>query len=494
MSSAPSRSFSAAVAALIALSAAFVVLCYSHGWILYYGDAQAHLDNARRIIDSRTPGYYQLGTVWLPLPHVLMLPLVWNTRLWQTGLAGAIPAAVCFIAGGIFLYLSARRAFQSDAAAWASMLVYALNPNLLYLQSTPMTEPIFQAALLAILYLTLRYRDTKSTAALVGAACVCLAATLTRYDGWFLIPFVTAYVLLITPDHRLRAAVLFGAIASAGAAWWLVHNWWVFGDAMAWYHGPGSAKAIQAGRPYAGYHDWRLAGLYFRTVAVDVIGVVPFAVAAVGLLGVIWRRAWWPFTLLLLPPAFYVLSIHSGSVPIHVPELWPHSYYNTRYGLAALPVIAFCAGGLVVLAPARRVAAAIVALAVAIPWALHPRPDNWLCWKESQVNSVARRAWTEQAAAYLEREYHGGGILASSGDITGVLCRASIPLRETLNNGNYPDWAFEVEYRIPVATEEWALDQAGDQLSQALHAGRLFRIVHRVVVPDAPAVEIWRRN
>src|SRR5581483_1295968 len=127
----------------MALSGAFLALCCAHGWTLYYGDAQAHLDNARRIVDSRTPGYYQIGTVWLPLPPLLMLPLVWNTCLWHTGLACAIPAACCFVLAGSFLYLSSRRVFQSEAAAWAATLAFALNPNLLYLQATPMTEPMF---------------------------------------------------------------------------------------------------------------------------------------------------------------------------------------------------------------------------------------------------------------------------------------------------------------------------------------------------------------
>ena len=188
-------------------------------------------------------------------------------------------------------------------------------------------------------------------------------------------------------------------------------------------------------------------------------------------------------------------------MPIHIPELWPHSYYNTRYGLSVLPLLAFAAGGLVVLTPThlRSPAAAALAVAVALPWLVHARPDAWLCWKESQVNSIARRAWTKQAADILAAEYHGGGILASSGDITGVFCRAGIPLRESLNNGNYPDWAVQVEYRIPVATEEWAVDQDGDQLSQAVRdwkdrRGRpLYRLAFRVVVGGAPAVEIWRR-
>ena len=56
--------------------AAAVAWFYRTGAILYYGDAEAHLNIARRIVDSRTPGWCQLGTTWLPLPHLLMIPLV----------------------------------------------------------------------------------------------------------------------------------------------------------------------------------------------------------------------------------------------------------------------------------------------------------------------------------------------------------------------------------------------------------------------------------
>ena len=68
------------LAAISGLATAYV----NHsGWTLYYGDAEAHLDIARRIVDSRKPGYDQFGTVWLPLPHLLMLPFVTNNQLWQ---------------------------------------------------------------------------------------------------------------------------------------------------------------------------------------------------------------------------------------------------------------------------------------------------------------------------------------------------------------------------------------------------------------------------
>jgi hypothetical protein len=86
------------VLALTAWSAAAVWFFYSRGWLLYYGDAEAHLNIARRIFDSQTPGYDQIGTGWLPLPHWLMLPFAGVDGWWRSGIAGSISAAACFVA------------------------------------------------------------------------------------------------------------------------------------------------------------------------------------------------------------------------------------------------------------------------------------------------------------------------------------------------------------------------------------------------------------
>ena len=62
------------------------------GDVLLYGDAVAHINIARRVFDSRTPGLLQLGTVWLPLPHLLMIPFIVSKHMWQTGAGGSIPS------------------------------------------------------------------------------------------------------------------------------------------------------------------------------------------------------------------------------------------------------------------------------------------------------------------------------------------------------------------------------------------------------------------
>ncbi len=110
--------------------------------MLNYGDAIAHLHIARRVLDSRTPRFSQLGSVWLPLPHILFIPFVQNFDWWATGLAGVIPSALAWIGSCAGLYRLARH-FVSIPAAALALAFFAFNPNLLYLQTTAMTEPLF---------------------------------------------------------------------------------------------------------------------------------------------------------------------------------------------------------------------------------------------------------------------------------------------------------------------------------------------------------------
>lgn len=495
-----------ALALLAVLSAAAIVFFYQRGNLLYYGDAAAHINIARRVIDSRTPGWEQLGTVWLPLPHLLMLPLVRSDHLWRTGLAGSIPSAVCFVIAGLFLFLAARRAFSSHAAAAAACFVFALNPNLLYLQSIPMTETAFLAALAATLYFTVRFRDGGSLLWAAAAGMAVAAASLTRYEGWFLIPFVALYLLLAAPRHRWLAAALFCLIAAAAPALWLAHNWWYYSNPLEFYNGPYSAKAIyqralDGGMArYPGDHEALAAWRCFRTAARLCAGWPMVCLGLAGVLASLWRRAFWPLLLLALPPFFYVLSVYSSGTPIFVPSLWPNTYYNTRYGIAALPLLAFAAAGLAAIAPARlrALAALAVILAAVSPWIAYPRPEGWVCWKESQVNSEARRAWTAQTAAFLKANIRpGDGVLVPFGDLAAVLQEAGIPLRTIFHEGNGLYWYAAVARPDLFLWERWILAVSGDSAATATlrtKRGRpRYDCVSTLAIKGAPVIKVYRR-
>jgi hypothetical protein len=213
--------------------------------------------------------------------------------------------------------------------------------------------------------------------------------------------------------------------------------------------------------------------------------------------------------LLALPPVFYVWSMHSGATPLYVPELWPHSWYNTRYALAALPFVAFNGGALVASLPRhwRGTAGAILAIASVAAIGLHRNgkpgePANRqisACWKEAEVNSVARRDWISQTAAFLAANYQADeGILYSFGDLTGVMRAAKIPLKEGLHDGNHPDWDAATSRPELFLREEWALAIPGDAVSRAIlraqETGPHYKLRKQVIVKGAPVIEIYQRQ
>ena len=495
----------AALAAISVLATAYV---YHSGWTLYYGDAEAHLNIARRIIDARRPGYHQIGTVWLPLPHLLMLPFVKNDQLWRSGLAGAIPSSACFVCAGMFLFAAVRRATESVAAAAAALGLFAFNPNLLYLQATPMTEPMVLAGLMALLYFTVAFRKTQSYWAVVGAGLASIAASLARYEAWFVIPFVALYFLITSRKRRITAALIFSCLAVLAPLYWLAHNWWLYSNALEFYNGPYSAVAIYQQElanhmaHYRGDHDWLAAWLYYRSAAVLCTGWTAVVIAIAGLAGALRRHIFWPLGFAALAPAFYIWSMHSGDTPIFVPSLWPYTSYNLRYSLAMLPLLAIAGGCLVLIArkPWQPWMAVAILTAAATPWLVHHQPGDWACWKEAQVNSMARRAWTRNAATAFAAVYHPGeGIITSFGDLSGILRTAGIPLHEALNNDDEPEWPAAVARPDLFLHEEWAVAIAGDPVATAvqqatLKTGPHYHLVRMVKVNGAPAIEIYKRD
>jgi hypothetical protein len=128
----------------VAISIGALIFYYHQGAILLYGDAVAHINIARRVFDSRSPGLFQLGTVWLPLPHLLDIPFVVNGRMWQTGLGASMPSMLAYVAGTLGVYRLVN-GLVSRSSAWIAALIYALNPNLIYMQATAMGEPLYLA-------------------------------------------------------------------------------------------------------------------------------------------------------------------------------------------------------------------------------------------------------------------------------------------------------------------------------------------------------------
>ncbi|HEX8996582.1 MAG TPA: glycosyltransferase family 39 protein, partial [Ktedonobacterales bacterium] len=230
-----------------ALSIAGFAWYSAHGDILAYEDAVSHMMIARRVLFSPTPGLGQLGTVWPPFNHILMLPFVWIEPLYRSGLAGALPSMACYVIATLYLFRSAKLLFSSVAAGWVAAAIFALNPNTLYLQSTPMSELVLLGMIVLGLFHLFRWVETERVMDLVICAAAFAAGTLVRYDAWALAAVELLVIAFIAwRRHGAQAAEamvwLYSMLAFAGCVAWVLYNWVLFGDPLYFLDGPYSAK------------------------------------------------------------------------------------------------------------------------------------------------------------------------------------------------------------------------------------------------------------
>jgi hypothetical protein len=516
----------AAAASLVAF-----LFYFRHGDLLLYGDAVAHINIARRVIDSRTPGLLQLGTVWLPLPHLLMIPFLLSDAAWQTGIGGAIPSMVAYVSGTVGVFRIVRGALSHDASpnpavrvsAWLAAAIYAGNPNLFYLQTTAMTEPLFLALFIWALVHFGEFVGTLPNLASASSSLtkcgLCLAAAcLTRYDGWFLAVMMCLAAMLVAIQSRkarslLPALTRFVLLAAAAPLLWLGYNAVVYRNPLEFANGAYSARAIEQKtmQSHPGAHDLPVAFSFFlKSAELNMteaggqklwVGVL----LAGTLMIFICDLRLWPLLLLWTPPIFYMLSIAYGGVPIYLPPWWPFSLYNARYGLELLPAFAVLsallshfllerAGGRWMKASAGIVIVGLVAASYISVWRAQP-----ICYREAWVNSRTRITLETELATNLRLLPHKATLLMYLGDHVGALQRAGIPLRQTINEGNHRPWfrpsdpegIWERALSYPHQYADYVIAMEGDPVAKTVQKRDLTSVVVIHTEGQPPATIYW---
>jgi 4-amino-4-deoxy-L-arabinose transferase-like glycosyltransferase len=487
-------------------SFAVILWSWHHGAMLNYGDALAHLHIARRVLDSHRPGLTQLGSVWLPLPHLLMIPFVSVYAWWANGIAGAIPSALAYLAACTGLYRLARRWLEPVAAAVA-LAFFAANPNLLYLQTTAMTEPLFLCEMIWAAVWLVEWRSSietdprKAGRLLWSIAIVLVAAVFTRYDGWILalLAWTSIGVALLRRGRlRSRAYWLASVLVVAAPVLWFVYNAVYFGDWLDFARGPYSASAIELRTatpgwpPHPGWHNPWVSLLFFVKVAEMDAAPAGWGnvLLALSVFGTAWawliarRRAFLWALFLWLPLPFYIYSVAYGSVPIFLPVWWPHSWYNTRYGLEMLPAFAlglgfaahfaFTAIGEFKPRESKRrwmaysasVLFAIVGLNV-----VELMREQPLTYVEGIKNVESRRPFELEippALRSLLSKRPGGIVLMDTSVYPQLVTLTGIPLRQTINESDKE--FYSAALAAPAAHADLVLAFDGDEIDQAVHA------------------------
>jgi hypothetical protein len=486
----------------VAASAGAIAWSWRNDALLNYGDAVAHLHIARRVFDCHQPRLSQLGSVWLPLPHILMLPFVQVYSWWANGIAGIVPSALAYIAACAGLYRLARR-WMPPAPSALALVFFAANPNMLYLQTTAMTEPLFVCEMIWMVVWLVEWRTSldedpqRAERKLKWIAAVLVAAIFTRYDGWILaLMSWTSIGVWLLRRGRLRSRVFWAASAVIVAApiAWFIYNSLAFGDWLYFARGPYSAKAIElqtashgAGPLHPGWQNpW--VGLLFY-VKVSEMDAAAFdwgnRLLILSLLGTIWgwmtshRRGFDWALLLWLPVPFYAYSVAYGSVPIFLPPWWPHSWYNTRYGMELLPALALGVGfaAAFLMAAVREfkpalpkfVVAPLFALAALNAWKLvHEGP---LVYVEGTKNRAAHRPYQLAVPAALRAllvKQPNATVLMETSVDPEIVALTGIPLRQTINEADLTFW--DAALAAPAAHASIVLAFDGDAVDRAVKA------------------------
>ena len=452
------------------------------GLTLVHYDARAHLVVARRIIDSITPGWQQIGAVWLPLPHLLNAIPVQVDSLFRNGGSAVALSVLSHAASSTGIGWLILRYTGSRAAAVAGVAVFALNPNVLYLQATPMTEPLLLALSVWPIGLLMSWcgrvveadaarpvapRATAPPSRVGGRGTpigwLFALACLTRYEAW---P-VTVVALTLALWSLLRAGVprrtaarRVAAIAAYPAA--AILGFTVFSRIVvgAWFasgffvpENPAQGRPLMAAQEIVeGLRDLSGSGLLLF--------------ALTGAIALTWQALRRTAVAAALPLALAA----TAAVP-WVAFLQGHPF-RIRYMVPLIGAQAILAG--IAVGRARRLQPLFAAaLLVVAAYELRPLDASAPMIAEArrdQPNATGRDAVT----ACLREQYRGGTVMASMGSLGHYmqdLSSAGFSLRDFLHEGNGDIWLNALDTPRPyvgwMLIEEEA--EGGDMLAAIVH-------------------------
>jgi len=484
--------YALAAAAVVVAFAAWIVY-QRQGLVLSHYDAKAHLVVARRVIDSLTPGWRQLGAVWLPLPHLLQILPTQIDVLYRTGAFGSFISIMCF---GVAAWATARLvliATTSRLAAATSTLLLVLNPNLVYVHATPMTEPLLIAiTLVAVLWLYEWLSNAPEEPSPMKIGWALFAAAWTRYEAWPIIasalaaagvvmwakgmsPSAIAWQLWRLARWPAAAVTLFVVNSRLTVGEWIVSRGFYVTDPT--YDGLAGKTIVSI---WWGTH--RLGGY--------VIEIIALATAVVVIARALARRA--DAALLVTVTLFAAAAVPSFAFyeghPFRIRYMVPLAF-------ACIPLSGLAVGRLT--QPALRVLLAVVLVGSALlespPW----RPDAPLLI-ESQLDAL-NSAGRQQVTACLAQRYHGEKVLASMGSLAHYMQELShdgFSLTDFIHEGNGVLWDMALE-KGPAPLAGWMLveEQAegGDVLAARVRRDPAF-LTKMTRVCEGGGVALYERN
>lgn len=451
------------------------------GLITSYNDAMAHLNISRSIVDNMEPGLAQLGGVWLPMSHILPLFLIWNYSSWQSGFAGSVISMAAYILSVWTIYKTVIRITEKRLAGVVAAAAFGLNMNMLYLQSTPLTESLYLGFFcISTLYFIkwLKYNQEKQ---LLILGVLGFLQVLTRYDGWFVTFFETVLigsVLLFyhqdSPKVIIGKLLLFLFPVAFGLSLWIAWNVLIFHDPLFFATGPYSAHAQQETignvAKLITKGDIFIATKAYVIAAIENVGAFVMLASLFGALILMLKNGILkdqPYKLLvlsflLLPVLFNIVALYLGFSILNVPQLnWNPSedpsgqWFNVRYGILALPFAAVLIGILA----SRHVMFGILAITVILFQCYVTFNEGLITVIDGTVG--ASSFVNEDIAENLKLKVSSSDkVLLATSFFSPVAFKSGVPLNRVIHEGLSKQWAYAVVY--PENYSEWIVMANGD--------------------------------
>ena len=461
------RDYVAWLVGLIAAVASVVayVITDRLGAVLLFEDSISHMEIARRVLDSTTPGLAQLGAVWLPLPHLVIMPLVWDNTFYYDGFAGSLPSMIAFVAMAVLMYRLVKDLTGLKFAGIVASTVLIFNINMLYMQSTPMTEALLYCFITAMIFYVQRWAASGRYQYLVLGGVASLLATLTRYESW---PVLACLILAVVLIARQRAAliapgirrasvmdhsIVYIVIGSLGISAWALWNWAIVKNPLYFQDGQFGKPSLWVSSTDAVIGNWSLSFKTYWYAVTDTVTWPLLVIAFIGLLAfflIEWRTKLGavhslPVLSLLIIFPFFVICLYRGQRPIDVLQV-QHLFYNVRFGLMIIMPAAVFVGYL----PAaigrlfRSKAAiyiagcALMALSLVLNSALVSAHKVATYNEAKQLRASARLIDQEQVIQFIKHNYSDGRVLMES--FGNDFIAFAIPSNQLVYEGSYRQW------------------------------------------------------
>lgn len=450
------------VITLTAVSLISFWIVFSNDWVLIHTDAIGHLNIARKI-DLGTPsGLGQLGGIWLPLQHLLLLPLVIFDDLYYSGIAGSVISMVSYIIASLFLYKFIYRFTMNVWAALIGTSIFALNPNILLYQSIPMLELLFFATIIVGVYFFSMWEEKGSYLNLAFSAFFLLLAAITRFEAWPIIFFLALVIVVKTfikkRDFNFTQAnlVYFLTIAGSGVAVWLIFLTVILGNPLFFLNSNYSPSVFVEAARFGGTDLIRGLPQITQLVFNVLVANTGSAVIYMGIVGLVLFLIHTKFKSLsplsfLVPIVFYIGLVEAGQLLI----LYDQDFsYQVRYGMVVLLPIAFFVGYLI---NWKKLLTLWAILIISVTYFFMIQVDGVVTFNESKQNIVAASSKDSKVASalWLRENYEGGRVLTASFLNEEIFFYSRIPTGDFIHEGSQD--LFKRALESPESEVDWVI-------------------------------------